>query len=60
MSDAQEIQILTEIKEQIKATNQVMNDIKNTLQQDRSMMWKVLALTIVGAFAIIGVKIAFP
>lgn len=55
-----QIEILTEIREQLKSTNQCLCDLKNTMNTDRSWMWKILALTIVGAFAVIGVRIAFP
>lgn len=60
MSNHEEIKILTEIKKTLEANNEVLRDIKATLQNDRSMMWKILALTIGGAFAIVGVKLAFP
>jgi len=60
MSDSQAIQLLTEIKEQLKANNAVLNDVKNVLQNDRSSMWKLLMLVIGGAFALIGYKMALP
>lgn len=60
MSDPQVIQLLTEIREQIKANNTVLTDIKEDLRTDRSMVWKVLLLTIAGAFAVIGVRMALP
>lgn len=53
-------QILVQIKEQLVALNSKIEDIKTVLQNDRNMMWKVLTITIIGAFAIIGIKIAFP
>jgi hypothetical protein len=55
-----EEQILVEIKEQLVALNSKIEDVKVILQNDRSNMWKLLAMTIVAAFAIIGVKIAAP
>jgi hypothetical protein len=60
MSDNNTIQLLTEIKEQLKANNIVLTDIKTTLQNDRSSMWKLLMLVIGGAFALIGIKLVLP
>jgi hypothetical protein len=60
MSDSNMIQLLTEIKEQLKANNIVLTDIKTTLQNDRSSMWKLLMLVIGGAFALIGIKLVLP
>jgi len=53
-------QILTEIKEQLVALNNKIEDVKTILQNDRSNLWKILGLTITGAFALIGIKMAFP
>ena len=57
---SEDTQILISIKEQLVALNSKIEDVKTVLQNDRNMMWKVLTITIVGAFAIIGIKIAFP
>ena len=53
-------QILTEIKEQLVALNNKIEDVKTILQNDRSNLWKILGLTIAGAFALIGIKMVFP
>jgi hypothetical protein len=53
-------QILTEIKEQLVSLNTKIEDVKNILQNDRANLWKILGLTIVGAFALIGIKLVFP
>lgn len=37
-----------------------LQEIKRVLENDRSMMWKVLLVTIGGAFALIGVRLVFP
>lgn len=58
--DATELSLLVEIREAIKNNTVCLNAMQITLQADRAMMWKIMALTIIGAFAIIGVKIAFP
>jgi len=50
--------ILTEIKEQLIALNSKIEDVKVILQSDRSNLWKILCLTIAGAFALIGIKMA--
>lgn len=60
MSSSDEIRILTEIKEQLVGVNDKLNDLKEDLRTDRSWVWKILALTIIGAFALIGVKLVFP
>jgi hypothetical protein len=57
---SEDTQILISIKEQLVALNNKIEDVKTVLQNDRNMMWKVLTITIVGCFAIIGIKIAFP
>jgi len=59
-SDPQMVQLLTEIKEKLTQVNTVLCDIKDDLKTDRAWIWKVLLLTIGGAFAIIGVKLAIP
>jgi hypothetical protein len=51
------IKLLAEIKSAIESNNTCLQNMYTTLQADRSMMWKILALTIIGAFAIIGVKL---
>jgi hypothetical protein len=53
-------QILTEIKEQLVSLNSKIQDVKDILQNDRANLWKILGLTIVGAFALIGIKLVFP
>jgi len=53
-------QILTEIKEQLVSLNCKIEDVKNILQNDRSNLWKILGLTILGAFALVGIKLVFP
>lgn len=42
-------QILEELKE-----------IKEVLQSDRDNMWKILAMAILGSFALVGIKLMFP
>lgn len=34
--------------------------MQSTLAEDRKMMWRILALAIAGAFALIGIKLAIP
>jgi hypothetical protein len=58
--DATELSLLVEIREAIKNNNVCLQNMQIILQADRGMMWKILALTIIGSFAIIGVKLAFP
>jgi len=57
---SQEIQLLTEIKEELHNLNENLEDVKEDLRTDRSMVWKVLLITIAGAFALIGIKLALP
>jgi len=54
------IQILMEIKEQLVNLNNKIEDVKNILQNDRANLWKILGLTIIGAFALVGIKLVFP
>jgi hypothetical protein len=60
MGDSDTVRLLTEIREEIKANNTVLSDVKTVLQNDRNMMWKLLMLVIGGAFALIGYKMALP
>jgi uncharacterized membrane protein YraQ (UPF0718 family) len=53
-------QILVEIKEQLVSLNCKIEEVKNILQNDRSNLWKILGLTIIGAFALVGIKLVFP
>jgi hypothetical protein len=53
-------QILVEIKEQLVSLNTKIEDVKNILQNDRANLWKILGLTIVGAFALVGIKLLLP
>jgi len=57
---SQELQILLDIKEKLTEMNAKLEAIKDGLASDRSWIWKILALTIAGAFALIGVKMAIP
>jgi len=59
MSD-EEIRILMDIKDKLTEINQKLENIKDGLASDRSWVWKILALTIAGAFALVGIKIALP
>jgi len=55
-----EEQILVEIKAELVAIKEQLQQINNTLQNDRSNMWKILALVIMGAFALVGIKLMLP
>jgi uncharacterized membrane protein YraQ (UPF0718 family) len=52
--------ILVEIKEQLVSLNSKIEDVKNILQNDRANLWKILALTIIGAFALVGIRLFLP
>jgi hypothetical protein len=56
---SEDAKILTEIKEQLVALNYKIEDVKIVLQNDRANLWKILGLTIAGAFALIGIKMFF-
>jgi len=60
MSDQEIIRVLTEIKEKLTEIHNDLNDIREDLRTDRANLWKILALTIIGSFALIGVKLVFP
>lgn len=34
-----------------------LSEIKNILKNDRAMMWKLLFTTIIGSFALVGIKL---
>jgi hypothetical protein len=56
----EDTKILVEIKEQLVSLNQKIEDVKNILQSDRANLWKILGLTIIGAFALVGIKLFLP
>jgi uncharacterized membrane protein len=58
--DPEIITLLTEIKAELVKMNSLLENINQTLQNDRTNLWKILMLTIMGAFALIGIKLAFP
>ena len=55
-----EIRLLAEIKAELVTVNERLNDLKEDLRTDRSWVWKVLLLTIGGAFSLIGIKLVMP
>jgi hypothetical protein len=57
---SEDTKILVEIKEQLVSLNQKIEDVKNILQSDRANLWKVLGLTIAGAFALVGIRLFLP
>lgn len=59
MNDS-DTKILLDIKDKLTEVNTTLQMIRAGLETDRSNMWKILALTICGAFALIGVKLVFP
>jgi len=60
MASKQEVAILIEIKEKLIEMNTKLEDIKDGLASDRSNLWKVLTITIIGAFALVGIKLVMP
>jgi hypothetical protein len=60
MTNPTQTQILLDIKEKLTEMNQKLDDIKTGLSTDRTWLWKILALTIIGAFALVGAKLVLP
>jgi len=60
MAMSDEARLLMEIKEQLVAISTKLEDIKDGLASDRGNLWKILALTIAGAFALVGIKLVLP
>jgi len=54
------VALLVEIRERLEAIEDRLNDIHNTLRAQQSYLWKVLMMTIAGAFLLIGVKLYIP
>jgi hypothetical protein len=54
---SEETKILVEIEKQLVNINNKIEDVKNILQNDRANLWKILALTIIGAFALVGIRL---
>jgi len=60
MSAEETNRLLNEIKAELMKIDNTLGDIKDDLKTDRAHLWKILALTIIGAFALIGIKLAIP
>jgi len=60
MAMSDEARLLMEIKEQLVAISTKLEDIKDGLASDRGNLWKVLTITIIGAFALVGIKLVLP
>jgi len=58
--DGQQVQLLTEIKAELANMNKCLCELRDDLRTDRVWHWRILALVILGAFALIGVKLAYP
>jgi len=54
------VALLVEIRERLESIEDRLNDIHNTLRAQQSYLWKVLMMTIAGAFLLIGVKLYIP
>lgn len=54
------IEILSRVEATLKENGLTQSQILICLNNDRQNMWKLLTVVILGAFAIIGVKLAFP
>jgi len=54
------IELLTRIDTRLQLLNDEISDIKDMLADDRKNMWKILALAIIGSFALVGVKLFLP
>ena len=37
-----------------------LQEIRKVLQDDRVQMWRVMTILIIGAFALVGIKLIFP
>jgi len=60
MSNDEIVRVLIEIKGKLEHIDTTLEDMKDGLSNDRSNLWKVLTITIVGAFALVGVRLVFP
>jgi len=48
------------ILEKLDSIDDKLEAISKTLEGDRANLWKVLLLTIAGAFALVGIKLLVP
>lgn len=60
MSENEVVRVLLEIKGKLEHMDTTLEDVKDGLANDRSWLWKILTLTIVGSFALIGIKLVLP
>lgn len=59
MSEDEKV-ILTRIEAAIKANGEKLDALYRLLNEDRAMLWRVLLITIAGAFMLIGVRLVMP
>lgn len=60
MSETKVIEKLVEIKAVLESNGKTQDRIATILENDRKNMWKLLTLVIVGAFALIGIRLVLP
>jgi predicted nucleic acid-binding Zn-ribbon protein len=48
---------INHITERLSDTNDTLKEIKDAVKQQQQWYWKILLLTICGAFALVGVKL---
>lgn len=53
VSDPEVKVLLVQIRDELR-------EIRTVLSEDRKMMWRILALALIGAFALVGLKMALP
>lgn len=58
--DEDEKVILTRIEAAIKANGEKLDALYRLLNEDRAMLWRVLLVTIAGAFMLVGVRLVMP
>jgi len=57
---SKETVLLQQILNELHNINSHLDDLKDILSADRQMMWKLLFFVILGAFALVGIKLAIP
>lgn len=55
-----ELEVLIDIEKKLAEIDNDLKDIRDILNVDRNNLWKVLLMTIAGAFALIGIKLVIP
>lgn len=56
---AEIVQTLTRIEEQLKSYNKNIQDLCTIVSADRTNLWRLATICLIGVFALVGIKLAY-